>query len=75
MQGKVVIGTELDTKKFDAQIEDVKRNLEDIETILSDTKGMDVDEITKYNAEAEKLRNKLNELVKKKEELDNPPSQ
>lgn len=75
MDGKVIIGTEIDTTSFDAQIEDIKRQLEEIDTILSNSEGMDADEIIKYNAEAEKLNNRLTQLVKKKNELNQTPSE
>lgn len=76
MNGKVVIGTELDTKQFDAQIEYIEKQLDDIDTILSQPKDFEIsdDEFVKLSSDAEKLRNRLKELYDKREELNNQPS-
>ena len=68
--GKIVIGTEVDTKQFDAQIDYVKGQLESIEDKLKQADmGFEVGDTQKLEAEYEKLTNKLNDLIKKKEEF------
>ena len=72
MQGYVVIGTELDTKEFDAQIDYVKGQLEDIEdTLKKADMGFEVGDTQKLEAQYEKLSNKLKDLIKKKNEFNN----
>ncbi len=64
--GKVVIGTDLDTKKFDAQIKVLQRKLNDIEATLQmaseDKTLFSTKEIEEMEAEAEKLRNQIGTL-------------
>ena len=71
MDGYVVIGTELDTKKFDAQIKEVEYELKQIDYELSHAKELKLDSrtIEEYQTKAEKLTNKLVELRKKQEDL------
>lgn len=71
MDGYVVIGTELDTKKFDAQIKEVEYELKQIDYELSHAKELKLDSrtIEEYQVKAEKLTNKLVELRKKQEDL------
>ena len=70
MDGYVTIGTELDTKSFDAQIDYVKQQMEDIEEKLKQADmGFEVGDVTKLEAQYEKLSAKLGNLIKKKEEL------
>lgn len=70
MDGYVTIGTELDTKSFDAQIDYVKGQMEDIEDKLKQADmGFEVGDVQKLEAQYEKLSAKLGNLVKKKEEL------
>ena len=69
MQGKVVIGTELDTKSFDKEIAYLEAKLNDIEATLSmaseDKTLFSTSEIKEMEVEAEKLKNKLIGLYKK----------
>lgn len=70
MDGYVTIGTELDTKSFDAQIDYVKSQLEEIEYKLKQADmGFEVGDVQKLEAEYEKLTTKLGNLVRKKEEF------
>lgn len=73
MDGYVTIGTELDTKQFDKQIEYVENKMEEIATVLESEKvspTMDASEIKKMEAEYEKLGNQLTQLKKKKRDLE-----
>lgn len=71
MDGYVTIGTELDTKSFDAQIEYVKSQLDEIEHKLKQADmGYEVGDVQKLEAEYEKLSSKLSTLVRKKQELE-----
>jgi phage-related protein len=70
MDGYVTIGTELDTKSFDAQIDYVKSQMEDIEDKLKKADmGFEVGDVQKLEAQYEKLTDKLRNLVKQKEEF------
>lgn len=70
MDGYVTIGTELDTKSFDAQIDYVKSQLDDIEDKLKKADmGFEVGDTKKLEAQYEKLTDKLRTLIKKKEEF------
>ena len=76
MDGKVVIGTELDTKSFDAQIKQVERELDLLERSADESSipkqfRRSEEEANKLNAEIEKTRNKLSDLRKKQLELEN----
>ena len=70
MDGYVTIGTELDTKSFDAQIDYVKSQLDDVEDKLKQADmGFEVGDTKKLEAQYEKLTDKLRNLIKKKEEF------
>ena len=71
MDGQVIIGTKLDTKSFDKQINEIEGKLEEIELMLSKPKEFNLSktDISKLNLEAEKLNNKLFDLIKKRDEL------
>lgn len=64
--GKIVIGTEINTKQFDAQIKVLKNKLNDIESSLQmaskDKTLFSTREIEEMEAEAENLRNKIGSL-------------
>lgn len=64
--GKIVIGTEINTKQFDAQIKVLKNKLNDIEESLQmaskDKTLFSTREIEEMEAEAENLRNKIGSL-------------
>lgn len=70
MDGYVVIGTELDTKSFDAQIDYVESQLQEIEHKLKQADmGFEVGDTMKLEAQYEKLSQKLSTLKQKKESL------
>jgi hypothetical protein len=70
MDGYVTIATELDTKEFDAQIDYVKSQLDDIEDKLKQADmGFEVGDTLKLEAQYEKLTQKLKNLIKKKEQF------
>lgn len=73
MDGWVSIGTKLDTKEFDAQIEQVQKKLDDIESTLeigqSGTFKLTESEMVDLSAEAEKLRNRLKGLKEQQDKL------
>ena len=73
MDGYVVIETELDTKSFDAQIDYVKSQLDDIEEKLKKADmGFEVGDTQKLEAQYERLTDKLKNLIKKKQEFSQP---
>lgn len=75
MDGYVTIETELDTKSFDAQIDYVKSQLEDIEDKLKQADmGFEVGDTQKLEAQYEKLTDKLKNLIKKKQEFNQTPT-
>lgn len=66
MDGYVVIGTELDTKSFDAQINYIENQLEEIQEKLKQADmGFDVGDTVKLEAQYEKLGNQLEQLKNK----------
>ena len=70
MDGYVVIGTKLDTKSFDAQINYIESQLQEIEYKLKQADmGFDVGDTMKLEAQYEKLSQKLSTLKQKKEDL------
>lgn len=72
MDGYVVIGTELDTKSFDAQIEYIENRLKEIEGLLNEADmGFDVGDTQKLEAEYEKLSNRLIDLKNKQNDINN----
>ena len=76
MDGEIVIGTRLDTKKFDSQIAEAESKLErlkDDREILASQETIgerDLELLKKYDAEIEKINNRLVELQRKKNELE-----
>ena len=73
MQNKLVIGTELDTKSFDKQIEHVEEQLASIDAMLSKKEVLKLssEQVEKAELEAEKLNNQLNDLYKKQAKINN----
>lgn len=70
MDGYVVIRTEIDTKSFDAQIDYIESQLQEIEDKLKQADmGFEVGDTMKLEAQYEKLSQKLSVLKQKKEEL------
>lgn len=70
MDGYVVIGTNLDTKSFDAQINYIESQLQEIEhKLIQADMGFDVGDTMKLEAQYEKLSQKLSVLKQKKEDL------
>lgn len=72
--GKVVIGVDLDTKSFEAQIKETERKLEDLVDEydrISHLKGFDEqsNKAIKMRSEIQKTTNKLQELKKKQEQI------
>ena len=66
MDGYVVIGTELDTKSFDAQINYIENQLEEIQEKLKQADmGFDVGDTAKLESQYEKLGNQLEQLKNK----------
>lgn len=72
MDGWITIGTELDTKKFDAQILQLERKANDLERQLEDPKslGFSDEDIQQVQVELEKTKNKLVSLRKEKQKLE-----
>ena len=72
MDGWITIGTELDTKKFDAQILQLERKANDLEKQLEDPKslGFSDEDILQIEVELEKTKNKLVSLRKEKQKLE-----
>ena len=72
MDGRVVIGTELDTKSFEAQISELEDKLDTLsqeyETALKDA-DFPEDELIKYRKEIETTTNKIIDLRQKQEDL------
>lgn len=73
MDGWIKIGTKLDTKDFDKQIEEVEYELEQVNYELSKKKELKLDDrtIREYQVKVEKLTNKIIDLKKKQEDLNN----
>ena len=70
MDGYVVLGTKLDTKSFDAQINYIESQLQEIEHKLKQADmGFEVGDTMKLEAQYEKLSQKLSTLKQKKEDL------
>lgn len=68
MDGYVTIGTELDTKEFDAQIKHIETKMLDIEDKLKQADmGFEVGDTEKLEAEYERLGNQLLGLKEKQE--------
>jgi len=72
MDGYIVIGTEIDTKNFDAQIDYIQNKMEDIEYKLKQADmGFEVGDTSKLEAEYEKLGNQLLSLKQKQNDVIN----
>lgn len=73
MDGEITIGTRLDTKNFDKQIEDLERKLEQMEKSYETGKKLgfkeDEEDLKKLEVEIEKTRNKIVSLNQQKEKL------
>lgn len=71
MDGWITIGTKLDTKSFDKQIEEIEYELEQIDYELSHAKELKLDtrSIKEYEIRAEKLTNHLATLRKQQNDL------
>ena len=73
MDGKIIIGTELDTKSFEKEIISLEAKLNDIEASLQmadkDKTLFSTSEIQDMEKEAEKLSNRLVDLRKKQSEI------
>ena len=66
MDGYVVIGTKVDTKSFDAQIDYIESQLQEIEDKLKQADmGFEVGDTMKLEAQYEKLSQKLSVLKQK----------
>lgn len=76
MDGKVVIGCELDTRSFDAQIDYVENQMQEIEDKLKQSDmGFEVGDTQKLEANYEKLGIKLDSLRKKQAKLNQEQAQ
>lgn len=77
MDGKVVIGTELDTKSFESQINELEDKLDTLEQeyegALRDAEFPE-DELKKYQAEIEKTKNRIIDLKAKQDKLSESPA-
>lgn len=75
-QGKVVIGCDLDTRSFDAQIDYVESQMQEIEDKLKQADmGFEVGDTQKLEADYERLGIKLDNLRKKKTKLNQEQAQ
>lgn len=76
MNGKVVIGCDLDTRSFDAQIDYVESQMKEIEHKLEQADmGFEVGDTQKLEANYEKLGIKLDNLRKKQAQLNQEQAQ
>lgn len=76
MDGKVIIGCDLDTRSFDAQIDYVENQMLEIEDKLKQADmGFEVGDTQKLEAEYEKLGIKLDNLRKKQTKLNQEQAQ
>lgn len=73
MDGEITIGTKLDTKSFDRQIEELEDKLRDLEKqkIYFEAEGME-GELRDVEVEIEKVNNKLVGLVAQRDKLNKP---
>lgn len=70
MDGQVVIGTKLDTKDFDAEIQYIENQLEEIEDKLKKADmGFEVGDTAKLEAQYSRLSKQLDKLIIKNEKL------
>lgn len=76
MDGKVIIGCDLDTRSFDAQIDYVENQMLEIEDKLKQADmGFEVGDVQKLEADYEKLGIKLDNLRKKQTKLNQEQAQ
>ena len=76
MDGKVIIGCDLDTRSFDAQIDYVENQMQEIEDKLKQADmGFEVGDTQKLEANYEKLGIKLDSLRKKQVKLNQEHAQ
>ena len=76
MDGKVVIGCDLDTRSFDAQIDYVESQMQEIEHKLKQADmGFEVGDTQKLEADYERLGIKLDNLRKKQTKLNQEQAQ
>ena len=76
MDGKVIIGCDLDTRSFDAQIDYVENQMQEIEDKLKQADmGFEVGDTQKLEANYEKLGIKLDSLRKKQVKLNQEQAQ
>lgn len=76
MDGKVVIGCDLDTRSFDAQIDYVESQMQEIEDKLKQADmGFEVGDTQKLEADYERLEIKLDNLRKKQTKLNQEQAQ
>ena len=76
MDGKVVIGCDLDTRSFDAQIDYVENQMQEIEDKLKQADmGFEVGDTQKLEADYERLGIKLDNLQKKQAKLNQEQAQ
>ena len=74
MDGWITIGTKVDTKTFDKQIDEVEREIRQLERSLDETNipeefRMSAEETRRFELELEKAKNKLVSLNKQKDKL------
>ena len=74
MDGWITIGTKLDTKEFDNQIQDLERKANELEDVLAKRKeiGLSSREVQEVEVELEKVRNKLVQLNQQKAKINTP---
>lgn len=76
MDGKVIIGCDLDTRSFDAQIDYVESQMQEIEDKLKQADmGFEVGDTQKLEADYERLGIKLDNLRKKQTKLNQEQAQ
>ena len=76
MDGKVIIGCDLDTRSFDAQIDYVENQMQEIEDKLKQADmGFEVGDTQKLEADYEKLGIRLDSLRKKQAKLNQEQAQ
>ena len=76
MDGKVIIGCDLDTRSFDAQIDYVENQMQEIEDKLKQADmGFEVGDTQKLEADYERLGIKLDNLQKKQAKLNQEQAQ
>lgn len=74
MDGFITIGTKLDTKQFDKQIEIMEQKAAELEQQLEDPKsiGLSSRQVDEINVELEKTKNKIIQLRREKAKLEQP---